>query len=161
MDVSDSVIWGVDSGLRGCIVSVSNKKVTHVLRMPTVPHPSSKIIKSKVDAIGLYKSLSEFPKPDFVIIELPDPIGNNSRVTLASLFHSIGVIEGVCGAFTERVVTVQPQIWKKSYNLKGKTKRESISVANSIYKELGVKLVKDNDIAEAALVAHWGINYLI
>lgn len=158
------IIWAIDPGLRGCVVSIkeidNQLKATHIYRMPTIDHPTSKIVKKKIDSVELSSELSKFPVPDHVVMELPDPIGSNSRVTLASLFQSIGIIEGCCSAFCDNMHYVKPQVWKKAYNLYKKSKRESNNVANHLFDGLNVKLVKDSDISEATLIGHYFIKYM-
>ncbi len=153
-------IWAVDPGINGAIVAIEGRRILDQMRMPKVKHPTSKIIKNKIDSRRLTLELSTFPIPAQVIIELPDPIDNNSRVVISSLFHSIGIIEGCIAAFCDEITFIQPQKWKRKYNLIGKDKQESIRVANIIFKDLDIKLVKDADISEAALIGHYFNAYM-
>lgn len=153
-------IWACDPGINGAIVAIDGRRIISIYRMPKVPHPTSKIIKNKIDTRRLTYELSKFPKPSQAIIELPDPISNNSRLVVSSLFHSIGIIEGCISKYCDEISFIQPQRWQKKYNLIGKNKQESINVAGQIFKELTVKLVKDADISEAALIGHYFNAYM-
>lgn len=153
------IIWAVDAGLRGALVVIDNNAVTHVVRMPTVKHPTSKILKNKINTFRLNQLIKPLPMPDKAVIELPEVINTNARLTLASMFQSVGIIEGVMAARCDDIRFVTPRRWQAKYNLIKKTKWDSIKVANQIYPELKIEMVKDADISEAALIGHWFLKY--
>lgn len=149
------MIWGVDPGLHGAVVAIEDKKIKGILRMPKMPHPTSKILKHKIDPGQLIKQMAKLPEPDQAIIELPDPMRSNSRVTLSSLFHSIGIADACVSVYCDEVYFIQPQRWKRKYNLIDQNKSESNKVANQIFDELDIQQVQQADISEAALIAHY------
>lgn len=153
------IIWAVDAGLRGALVVIDNKKVTHVVRMPIIKHPTSKILKHKINSYRLKQLLAPLPEPDKAVIELPEVINTNARITLASMFQSVGIIEGVIMGRCDDIRYVTPRRWQAKYNLIKKTKWDSVEVANRLYPELNIEMVKDADISEAALIGHWFLKY--
>lgn len=153
------IIWAVDPGLNGALVVIDGKKISKIVRMPTSPHPTSHILKRKIDTQRLIDAISKLPAPDKAVIELPEAINTNARLTLVSLFHSIGVIEGCISSRCDDIHFVSPRRWQAKYNLISKTKWDSINVANDIFPELNIEYVKDSDISEAALIGHWFLKY--
>lgn len=157
------VIWGFDCGLKGYAVAIEGKKILGSFRLPVKQRSANKMVKNKIDGPALRDLLKAFPAPDYVFIEGFNAMPQMSKPVIASLHNSIGVVDGVASSYCSNVVEILPEHWKAVFNLKGrdKTKRDSIGVANAIFPELQIKLVKDADKAEAALIAYYGQIYIL
>ena len=153
------IIWAVHAGIKGALVAIDNKKIVNVVRMPIIPYPTGKTIKSKINVNRLHDMLSRLPVPDKGIIEMPAVENANSRLILASKFQSAGIIEGAMIQFCPDIRFVTPRRWQAKYNLIKKSKWDSCEVANRIFPELKIEMVRDADIAEAALIGHWFLRY--
>lgn len=172
---------GVDVGLDGALVALNAQlKVHKVIRMPTVAKRGNPSIKSKIDASRLADELllaiaeSEAQTNSEVIVFIEEPptfIGGHMLTPQLSLHHSCGIIEGVIACFPGMPEPhfVPVQKWKAQYDIKkGKKKipgkeqkKNAIELALHLNPELGPLKMQDADIAEAALVARYGIKYII
>ena len=162
--------FGCDPGLTGAVVVFddNNNYVNH-FSMPTVKKDGAPVVTKRIDSGELIKNLQRFfnitdvntfEKQPIVYLEHPTVIPANGPVRIASLNHSIGVIEGIFTALCVRVIYVTPQQWKKSFNLIGKNKKESILIALELVPEFGKLLIREADIAEAALIGIYGNKYI-
>lgn len=63
--------------------------------------------------------------------------------------------------FHRRYVEVAPVTWKRALGLLGKGKDDSRKLAQQLWPDLSLPLVKDDGRAESALIAEWGRRKLI
>jgi len=153
------IIWAVYPNIRGALVVIEHNKISHVVRMPVAQCNKTKIVSKKINVYKLNNILSKLPSPDKSIIELPIVGNNSTRLTVASLFQSVGIAQGILSSHCDDIHYVNPRMWRSKYNLIKKTKLDSIEAANKIYPELKIELVKDADVSEAALIGHWFLKY--
>lgn len=158
---------GTDVGLKGALVCLDHAgAVVKTARMPTTTKDGSPAIKEKVCGAGLCDAITNMtPSPweTFVFVEDPGLVPMNGSVRIASLFHSLGAVEGALGAMGLKYELIKAQRWKKHYSLPGgqKQKRRSIEIAGQLNPELGNLKVKEADIAEACLIARYGCKYIL
>lgn len=162
------MFFGVDPGLNGA-VSIFDKAGNYVnnIRMPTVTKEGSPIVKKRICAGKLkYRvfqlmdqlAFYEITATGECYLEHPNVIPSNGPVRIASLAHSIGIIEGVFVSMGIKVIYVKPQEWKKTFNIK--VKKQAIIVALEQVPELRSIKMKDIDIAESVLIGLHGNRYI-
>lgn len=162
--------FGCDPGLTGAI-TIFNDKGEYIenIRIKTLTKEGNPIVKKRINGIVLHSDIKKMMNTyEFIhshddpvcFLEHPSVIPSNGFVRIASLNHSIGIIEGVFVSLGVKVIYIQPKQWKKSFNLLGKHKHQSIIVALEQIPKIGKILKKDIDIAEAILIALYGIQHL-
>lgn len=175
---AETDVFGVDIGIRGAIVRVSQDgNVIGVSRLPVKERAGTTGIRpimkgrkkrtpsllKQLDSARLFVDLeSELAICDVQIayVELPPMVSDNMRMTIGSLQHSTGIMDAVLSVLGIRIEWVRPQQWKSRYGLIKSKKRQSVETAIALMPELRGLLVGDADVAEAALVARYGINYI-
>ena len=70
-----------------------------------------------------------------------------------------GGVEMMAQWLADEVEYVTPQQWKKYFKL-GKEKGEAVALATEMYGDKHWKLKKHEGVAEAALIATWGLHQL-
>lgn len=182
------VSLGIDPGLSGGVAAIcSERGLLEASRLPAMPIARGSKARV-VDARALRLLLSAWSaKHDFaaaddvvLVVERMTTFGgpnggkdNAPRGTLLSMGHSAGLVEGVATAFTRRTLRPLPQQWKGVYGLvirrtklealalpdekKSERKARSVRVAQLLYPTMGRAV---HDIAEAVLLAHFGLGEL-
>jgi hypothetical protein len=160
------LIIGFDPGLEGAMAVISNGEPageeTHV-EIHDLPVMSD---RRALDGRKLYGILGNVidrlgDQPRMFVIEdvryLPGT--GASGLGTASMMHSKGVIEGALGAFAGSLVLVDAKLWQRMFGIKGgkKGKGLALEAARALYPSMGYALarVKDNNRADALLIAHW------
>lgn len=180
------VAVGIDPGLSGGVAAVCSRRgLLEVARLPATP-----IAKGGrgrvVDGRALRALLSAWSiKHDFagaddvvLVVERMATFGGpledkTPRSSLLSMGHSAGMVEGIAVAFTRRTLRPLPSQWKAAYGLvfrrngvgahtlppepKGARKARSVRVAQTLYPTMGKA---SHDVAEAVLIAHFGLGDL-
>lgn len=159
---------GVDPGIKGALALVcSERGVLEVADMPTTASgagPKARV-QRKADARGLARLVNDWSrKHDLAkenvstVVERMQAFGGkgSSPLTLLSMGHTAGVVEGVLASGSDEFVQVGPRTWKALYGLDS-DKAASLDVARKLFPEAAGLLArkKDNDRAEAILLAHW------
>jgi crossover junction endodeoxyribonuclease RuvC len=160
--MSTQTICGVDPGATGGIAFVD--ALTGAL-VAAYPMPMTK--DGKVEATLLTAYLNGH-RPVRAYVE-----NVSSRPRQAGQFSfgvSTGIVHGVLGARGVPFALVAPQSWKGAYGIKraeGQTKRDTKSEARFLAAKLfpdhasKFSKVKDDGVAEAALIALYGLNVYI
>lgn len=155
---------GIDPGLTGAAAFVDSRGTCAIVDLPTVALPGAGLIRRRIDAAGLARSLREFcpvGEPCVVAIEAVRTMGgqNNAVQTQGSLMRTLGAIEAVLEVLRLQFTAVEPQVWKGFYGL-GADKKASLQKALALYPGAPLKLAKDHNKAEALLIAHWALRSL-
>jgi crossover junction endodeoxyribonuclease RuvC len=159
-------LWlGIDPGMTGA-ASLIDDRLLECEDLPTCSNgaKAKAHVQRWLDAGALDTMLRDWSaRHDFagrgvtVILEKPIPMPRLPATTIASQFDTFGVIRGLIGARRSwRLLTPGPE-WKRMYGLRGgeKNKHESRAVAARMYPNAPVSRAKDDDRAEAILIAHW------
>lgn len=160
---STSKIVGVDPGLHGGWVMLDHQGYIIAARhFPTKHNLKSKDVTLEIDVAALAAQLDIF-RPTHAFIE-----NVSSRPRQAGAFKfgfNTGLIHGVLACLDAEIQTVAPQTWKATYGIrrghdqdKRATKNEARAIAANIFPQ-SAKLfsrVKDDGVAEAALIALYG-----
>lgn len=113
---------------------------------------------SRADGRAIDEMLAEW-EPDAVYVENTQPMPKNGSIASFSLGLNTGIVVGAVTANHFKLVRVRPQAWKKKMGLIGKDKTASRGLARELFPEFGerFKLVKHDGLAEAALIARFGV----
>jgi hypothetical protein len=176
------VAVGIDPGLKGGIAALCSRR--GILEIDRLPATLASIKGSArvVDARALRLMLANWSrKHDFeaatdviLVVERMATFGGPdedeiSRSSLLSVGHSAGLVEGVATAYSRRTIRALPQQWKGAFGLVLRTpkgaprettaqrKARSVKVAKMLYPAIGRAV---HDIAEAVLIAHFGLGEL-
>lgn len=165
-----SCIIGIDPGLSGAVVLLNDGDVVKCWDMPTTAKLSGN--GSQVNAYLLADVVREaldIGKVECCYIERVSAgggaTGEGKRAMGAtSAFgfgRSVGVVEGVMAALGVRVVFVSPAAWKRSYNLIGKGKDASRTLALQMFPGMSgmLKRKKDNGRSDAMIIGHYGYQF--
>jgi crossover junction endodeoxyribonuclease RuvC len=132
--------------------------------------PIMEIGKRKTPNPYALDELLEELRPEVVGIEWVVPMsqhrGRNGVVhatgiaSTGNFLYGAGVLFGVAGARGHQVEFVTPAQWKRHFNLLGKSKEASRSLALRLFPRLAtyLKRKKDADRAEALLMAKWYVS---
>tara|TARA_B100001250_G_scaffold395981_1_gene401466 strand:+ start:365 stop:880 length:516 start_codon:yes stop_codon:yes gene_type:complete len=168
-------VIAIDIGLTGAIASVDTRGYSRIDDMPTLlAEEASKQAKRRIDGHALAQILRQHvPVDDTAMVLMEDvqarPFGRqngaqhgNSMQSQGSLMRSRGVVEGVADCLRLKITVVQPQTWKRFFDLIGKEKDAARSKAMLLYPDCAGQLARKKDInrADALLIAHWGVRLL-
>ncbi len=155
------MILGADTDLNGAIVLLDeNGKYVNCLNIPTMAHNSPVgVLKRRVDCAQLEWQLALLCGHHHITAaycEYPGVTPSNGPHRIASQHRTLGNIEACINNAAIPVELVQVRAWKGNFGLIGKPKKAAISIANELCC-MYVEKVKDATIAEAALIARYGM----
>jgi len=161
-------VLGIDPGLTGAlaVVEIATGRLVEVKRMPvTVIKKQNHLNGADLAAwLGLQANLQLI---HFAYIEAV-----HSRPRQAGQFNfglNTGIVHGILYANFIPITLVQPQTWKAAYGIKrvgdevkADKKTEAREIAAALFPDMAheFKRVKDDGVAEAALIARYGANLL-
>lgn len=155
-------ILGVDPGLHGGWALLDdNANLIDARHFPHRHNLKSSDVTLEIDLHALAAQI-EAIGPTHAIIEAV-----SSRPRQAGAFKfgfNTGAVHGVMASFGVETQTVAPQVWKSVYGIKRRddtkrqTKNEARIIAANNFPEHAklFERVKDDGVAEAALIALWG-----
>lgn len=143
------IIVGVDPGVTGGLALLWHGDLTVVEPMP--------VHDGRVDGLGVSELLVDW-QPDIVYLEATQPMPKNGSIASFSLGYNTGVVAGVVQSLGLPLHRVRPAEWKRNQGLIGKDKTASRGLARELFPRLAhcFKLVKQDGLAEAALIARYG-----
>lgn len=146
------IIVGIDPGASGAIAVLSPSSPPSVVDFPK----NDEAILSL-----LLKNLTNRSKDCIVFLEDVHALPRQSTVAGFTFGKNVGKAELVAMSYSDNVVKVSPQRWKKYFDLYKKDKKESIALAKQNFPTLVdvLKASKDGR-AEALLIALYGSNTL-
>lgn len=148
-------IVGVDPGAHGGVALLVAGRLERAVDMPAIEVRRGKTDKAEVDGYALAALLREM-RPDAVVVEQVGGIQGQSASAAFNFGRAAGAPEYAAKALGIRVEHVTPMRWKKALGLNA-GKDGSRAMAMRLWPELAALFArkKDNDRAEAALLAHW------
>lgn len=162
------LIMGVDPGLRGAIsvVEIKSQKIIDMIDMPTYKTKSDARKQGyleHIDAVKLSLALDFYaPLTSIAILEMPGAMPGQGLSSTFRFGQSVGLLNGLLIGKYISVCGVAPAVWKASMGL-SYNKEDSIKEAITYFKDYAWlwKLKKHNDRAESALLAIYGMRYLL
>ena len=149
-------VIGIDPGITGAIaIRGDDPSESQVWDMPTITHGKGKRVNA-VALADLLRTLAIEYGPEEVRIEKLHSMPKQGVASTFNFGHSLGVIDGICGALQLRTEYPTPQKWKKRASLIGKDKDEARTKALQLYPHLDLHRKKDVGRADAMLIAHYG-----
>jgi crossover junction endodeoxyribonuclease RuvC len=153
--VSGGLYLGADPGLTGAIAAVDAQGRVHLLEdLPTITRGNGKV-KRELDPAGLAHLLR--PLAGEIRLAVVEQVGSMPGQGVASVFslgHTSGVIAGVISTLGIPLQLIGPATWKKTFGLT-RDKTMSRTVASRLYPDVSLHRVKDHNLAEALLLAHY------
>lgn len=149
-------ILGVDPGAHGALALIINGQLNDVFDMPKLYVRRGRTDKAEVDGYSLAALLRAL-NPDIAYIEQVGGLPGQSASAAFNFGRAAGAIEYACKALDYRVEMIAPASWKKAMRLNG-GKDDSRAMAMRQWPEHASLFArkKDNDRAEAALIAEFG-----
>jgi Holliday junction resolvasome RuvABC endonuclease subunit len=141
---------GIDPGVTGGLAVIHKGQLSGVEPMP--------VHDGRADGMAIDEMLGEW-EPDAVYLEDTHPMPKNGSIASFSLGLNTGIVIGAVTANAFRLVRVRPQLWKKKMGLTGKDKNASRGLARELFPDFAdrFKLVKNDGLAEACLIARYGM----
>lgn len=150
-------ILGVDPGATGAVALITDDiGLVSIDDMPSLSVRRGKSDKLEVNGSALARYLSVLA-PDVAYIEAVGGMQGQSASAAFNFGRACGAPEYICAALRIPVVRVSPGRWKRAMGLKG-GKDESRMLATRMWPAHArlFERKKDNDRAEAALLAEYG-----
>lgn len=158
------IILGGDIDLDGALVKIdySGRYLDHI-RFPTREHnvPNG-VLKRRIDCMAMIWTLEKFLGSCVDVtafLEWPSQISANGMLRVSSQHRTVGDIEAALGSQGIDPFFVPVMDWKRNFGLVKKPKADAIPIANRLC-GTSIKLKKDVPIAEAALIARYGMRML-
>ena len=160
------IVLGIDPGMSGAMALVCSRRgLLDVRRVPVVRDPAAGEGARSVNMLDVGKvraTLGDWWREHDLaresvlgVMERIQPFGKGGASTMMSMGRASGVLEACAWHVCQRVEMVRPQRWKKLYAL-GAEKSKSVETARTLYPEqVPPKLA--HDLAEAILIARWGL----
>lgn len=151
-------ILGVDPGALGALALLTDGRLSRVSDMPMFRVRRGKTDKAEVDGYTLAALLRDLA-PDIAYIEQVGGLPGQSASAAFNFGRAAGAVEYACKALGIRVEMVAPATWKRAMKLNGGKDDSRAAAMRHWPSESGLFVrKKDNDRAEAALIAQWGLN---
>lgn len=151
-------IVGVDPGAYGAIALLVDGRLEQVADMPFIKVRRGKSDKAEVDGYTLAALLREMA-PDIAYVEQVGGMEGQAAGAAFNFGRAAGAPEYTLKTLGVRVEMVPPATWKKALKLKGgKDASREAAMRMFPYAATLFSRVKDNDRAEAALIAEYGRN---
>ena len=153
------LILGVDPGLCGafCLINKDTRKIVDLWDMPI----NYRNGKNEIDIYTLGSKIDAHAKSiRFAVVEEVGVMtGQEGRVSMFNFGRNAGVIHGALGVLSIPVYFVKPAIWKSLMGVT-RNKETSLAKASEIFPDEVKRwpLKKHDGRAEAALLAHFGVN---
>lgn len=147
------IVIGVDPGLTGGIAFLYPAPATEP--MPVRLHSPTGCVRNAVDLPRLAGILRD-TLPQHMFLERVASMGGQGVASMFSLGMSFWGVAGVAAGLGIPVTLVAPQVWKAYFKL-GRDKNESLALARKLYPDVDLKRKKDNGVAEALLIARYGL----
>lgn len=153
-----AIVIGIDPGFSGGIAILTSKHLT-VHPMPllqkSILFPSD---KRHIDLVATSTLISHIaPHTVFAVIEEVSAAPNQGVVSTFRFGEGYGSLLGILAANRIQTHKVRPGVWKSALSLSS-NKQLSLDLATKLWPDLSPtwKLKKNDGLAEAALLAHYG-----
>ena len=157
-----SLFLGVDPGLSGAMALVCPRRgVLEVAGVPVCSNGTTGVVTREVDVRETNELLRTWSDRhqlarDHLSVVIERPQAMRTGVTALSQGDSYGALRAVAGMWAQRVERVNPAAWKRTFGLTGEGKAASVECARRLYGDQLPKRLR-NDLAEAVLLARWGV----
>lgn len=149
-------ILGVDPGAHGALALIEGGRLLAVADMPMLRVRRGKTDKAEVDGYSLASLIKEL-RPDIAYVEQVGGLPGQSSPAAFNFGRAAGAVEYTLKALGIRVEMVPPVTWKKRLKINdGKDGSRAAAMRYWPSEAEKFKRVKDNDRAEAALIAEYG-----
>jgi crossover junction endodeoxyribonuclease RuvC len=151
-------VIGIDPGLTGALAYFKDGELIGVRDMPVMSQVVGKGMT--IDCIELAKLLRPFSDhTEVVIIEKVQAMPTDGATGAFKFGKTAMAPEALCYAFALPIHFVTPGAWKSKAKLIKKDKGSSRAMAKTMWPHLAddFRLVKHDGRAEAALIAHFGL----
>jgi len=158
-------IIGIDPGLKGGIAILEDGNIIFADYTPVYSEDFIKGGKKKtrniMDVAAISDIMLEF-KPDCGILEKVTARPGQGSTSMFRFGMGVGEYHGLLTALTIPYKEIRPQEWKKHFNLTS-DKVESLNLATTLWPDWSksFRLKKQDGIAEAALMAKYGITLFV
>lgn len=148
------VCIGFDPGATGAMAVIVDGQLDEVHDLPAKD--------GRTDAGALYDLLEPITRRHdnewTMIVESVHAMPKQGVTSMFTFGYNLGVIHGVCGTFTDDLMTVTPQAWKKKLGLIGSDKQAARSLAIITWPDMAEHFRRKKDVgrADAALIAYYG-----
>lgn len=151
-----TVVFGVDPGLTGAVAIFQDGRLIAVHPIAVVEREVARKTKRFVDPHANRLFFEEY-KPDEVFIEKVGARPSQGSVSTFGFGFSAGIMHGLSAG--SKISTVEPVVWKRHFGLLGADKKDSRKLAAQMFPEFSNRFrrVKDDGLAEAALIGAWGL----
>ena len=157
-----SLYIGIDPGVTGALALVCTQRgLLELAGVPVCSNGTQGVVTREVDVRETGELLRSWSDRHglacehlTVVIERPQAM--RTGVTALSQGDSYGALRAVAGMWAQRVERVNPAAWKRMFGLTGEGKAASVECARRLYGEQLPKRLR-NDLAEAVLLARWGV----
>lgn len=153
-------VCGIDPGASGAL-AFFNAEVgaLEVFPMPTVEKRVGSRKRREVDPAGVSAIFTKMRHPQAVVVERVSSMPGQGVSSTFAFGRGLGVIEGVLAAHELPVIWVAPTVWKRHFDLLKLDKSASRAKAAAVFPayEKFFARAKDDGLAEAALMAMWGV----
>lgn len=150
------IVAGIDPGFSGAICVLDREKTSPLFLgdMPVLQVGD----KRELDA-GRVKTILQTYPPEHVYIEKAQSMPGQGVSSTGRYMASWGMIVGVCVGLGIKYTLVPPQTWKKAM-MQGMAKEKDASIARAKQLYPGVEFLrkKDHGLAEALLIAEYGLS---
>lgn len=161
------IVAGIDPGKTGAMVTLFEDGSTVVDRVPRHDFKDDTKGRPKYANWALsWKASIEFNQPDIFVMELVEARPGQGVVSMFSFGKVAGFAMGVAMCSGIPVHQTRPMEWKTKLSLVGLNKDSSVILARRLVPSISAELdrkLKGNTadvkhgIAEAALLAYWGL----
>lgn len=155
----ENVTVGIDPGKGGAVAVIQNSDSSLIETFNFQTEEYGKAGKQRINAYALAGRLNQISDKFFIEAVWIEKVGAMPKQGVTSSFNfgeSAGVIRGVCCALMLPVAYVTPQRWKGHFAITGHPKDVARDLVNERWPSAGLKLKKDVDRADAALIALYG-----
>jgi crossover junction endodeoxyribonuclease RuvC len=150
------MIIGIDPGIKGAVAILKDDLSYYdVFDMPTMPLSKT---KQQINPWELTKRLIVLDPITKVCIERVSAMPEQGVSSMFNFGVCYGIVRGVCAGLMLPVILITPQEWKKKYSLVGKDKPKDLArtVAQQLYPDAPLPLMKHVGRADALLIARYG-----
>ncbi len=154
------IIAGIDPGMTGALAVLFPDNSTIIDRVPLMK-------KGKVEpAWGTWESAWRatliMAEPDLIVMEQVAARPGQGAASVFNFGRSYGFAHAIASKVAVPLYFVTPAVWKRKLGLLGADKNASREEARRLFPTLAAQIarVKDDGVAEAALLAYYGRVFL-
>jgi len=152
------IVLGIDPGQTGGLVLLDTEGIRKAIPTPLI-YPTKKPTLATTPLLYLFDGYYE-TTADYAVIENVHAMPAQGVSSSFQFGRMFGAIEAAAGMYANEIIYVTPQKWKKHFGLLKTDKNASMAKATELYGNEHWGLKKHEGVAEAALIATWGLHQL-